>query len=174
MRLRLPTRLCALLAGLATLAAGSMDAQAQDATARQDTPQQRTWARGGGGLGTFGAGQAVGFNLSLHHQRGAHLFSGRLTGASRLLGSSWNGAGLLYGRAHDWSWGHASAGAGMAYTWSEDTGDDAQTLGVPVQAQVYVAIPYTPLGVSLGGFGNANAERLFGGVTAGLVLGNLR
>ncbi|PSR01966.1 MAG: hypothetical protein BRD47_04485, partial [Bacteroidetes bacterium QS_8_68_28] len=114
---------------------------------------------------------------SVHHQRGPHLFSARGTfllqgdpGIS-MLGMD---AGLLYGRAASTNWGHASAGAGMAYTWSEDTGDDAQTLGVPVQAQVYVAIPYTPLGVSLGGFGNANAERLFGGVTAGLVLGNLR
>lgn len=173
MRFERLARLPALLLGIALLAVGGAEVHAQEATAHRDT-LRRTWARAGGGLGTFGEGNAIAFNLSLQHQRAAHLFSGRLTATSLLFGPAWRDAGLLYGRAYAWSWGHASASVGAAYTWSQDASDDVQTLGVPVQAQVYVAVPYLPLGLTLGGFGNVNAKRLFGGISAGFVLGDLR
>ena len=174
-RLRLLAAL-ALLSGICLLGA-ERNARAQGDAPRQDA-LRRTWIHASIGLAAFIRTDGGGFGAlaGLSHQRGPSVFSARTATVAPLKGKDWYDAGMLYGRATSWSWGQASASVGAAYTWSEGTagGDRTRTLGVPVQAQVYAAIPYLPLGVRLGGFANFNVERSFSGLTFGLVLGDLR
>jgi len=181
---RLPSLHLVLL--LAIVFAGTpVGAAAQDTsstTLNQQTASQ-SWLGFEGGHSTSG-----GFvtKMSANHARAPHLFSVRFIGESPGRGfldgffqESRFELGALYGRAARWDWGHASVGTGMAVVW-EETGSGSvtwTTAGLPVQATLYLTVPYRPmdwLGVQVGGHANVNPENSFGGVTVGVVIGKLR
>lgn len=161
-RILLPLFLAFALSGAA--------AQAQT-PASSSSPLRRTWVRFGVGLGTYGEEAGAGI-LNLSHQRGGHLFSARYSTVFQVLGDSWIDLGLLYGRAFSGPVVHASLSAGPAYVYDDD--EYEETAGLAVQGQAYLAIPYVPFGLSLGGIGNLNSEKFFAGVTFGVVFGDLR
>lgn len=179
-------RLCLGFPTLALLLVtfGSHEACAQDTTLTTSKEQStiRTWL--GWETGLTVSGHATG-TLSLNHVRSSHLFSTRYT---RTLGERGEGFagdirsefGILYGRSATWRWGHASLESGIAVVWGQTplSGSVTRTtVGVPVQATVYLTIPYRPvdwIGFQLGGHTNVNPERSFAGVTVGFVIGKLR
>lgn len=126
--------------------------------------------------------------FSLNHVRSGHFVGVRYTQAigtdvwrgPELLGGFRSEAGLLYGRPVTWDWGQASLQSGIALVWGEAFTSDSgsgTTIGIPLQATLYLTVPYRPLdwlGVKVGGYGNVNPEDSFGGVTVGFVIGKLR
>jgi hypothetical protein len=126
--------------------------------------------------------------FSLNHIRAGHSVGVRYTQAigtdvwtgPDLLGGFRSEVGLLYGRPVTWDWGQVSLQSGVALVWGEAFTSDSgsgTTVGVPLQAKLYLTVPYRPLdwlGVKVGGYGNVNPEDSFGGATVGLVIGKLR
>ncbi len=125
--------------------------------------------------------------LSAHHVRAPHLFSARFLGESPGRGflegffqESRSELGGLYGRSTNWDWGHASVSTGVAVVWEEAYSSGPvnwTTVGLPLEATLYLTIPYRPidwLGLKVGGHGNINLEDSFAGATVGLVIGKLR
>ena len=126
--------------------------------------------------------------LNVNYVRSNHFFGIRYTGAvganvwtgTELLGEVRSEVSLLYGRPVTWDWGHASLAGGIAVVWGEgliSESGSTTTIGIPLQAMLYVTPPYRPvdwLGFQIGWNANVNPERSFGGVTVGLVIGKLR
>jgi hypothetical protein len=126
--------------------------------------------------------------FSLNHLRSGHIVGVRYTQAigtdvwtgPDLLGGFRSEVGLLYGRPVTWDWGQASLQSGVGLVWGEAFTSDSgsgTTIGIPLQATLYLTVPYRPLdwlGVKVGGYGNVNPEDAFGGRTVGFVIGQLR
>ena len=171
-----------LAAGLASTPAVTVAQTASSVDASPDAP--RTWLSFEGGHSTSGG--FVG-RMSANYVRSPHLFSLRFVGESPgrgFLGGLFNKTrselGGLYGRSANWDWGHASVSTGVAVVWEKSYGSGPvnwTTVGVPLQATLYLTIPYRPidwLGLKVGGHGNINPEDSFAGATVGLVIGKLR
>lgn len=165
---------------------GTSVASAQDSTSvpSQDNKDIRAWLSFEGGQSTSG-----GFvmQMSANYIRSSHLFIVRFVGESPgrgFLGGLFNETrselGGLYGRSTNWDWGHASASTGVAVVWEKAYSSGPvnwTTVGVPVQATLYLTVPYRPidwLGLKIGGHANVNPEDSFAGATVGLVIGKLR
>jgi hypothetical protein len=164
---------------------GTSVASAQDSTSvpSQDNKDIRAWL-------SFEGGQSIsgGFvmQMSANYIRSSHHFSARLLGESPGEGffqgfheEGRSELGFLYSRAEKWDWGHASVGTGVAVLWGETASGSVTwtTAGLPVQATLYLTIPYRPidwLGLKIGGHANLNPEDSFAGATVGLVIGKLR
>lgn len=157
---------------------GTSVASAQDSTSApsQDNKDVRAWV-------SFESGPTTPAVLSLNYARSSHLFGLRFTGVSGLLLDSQYEFAPLYGRMVNWDWGHVSAGTGVAVVWERESSFSGSgpvnwtTVGVPVQATLYLTIPYRPidwLGLKVGGHANLNPEDSFAGATVGLVIGKLR
>jgi len=87
-----------------------------------------------------------------------------------------NGAaefGLVYGRAHTTSWGHAAWGAGVAAVRLDGCGEAGRqscgTVGVPLVAEA--AVETSVAGLGLQAWVDVNPEAPFGGVALLLQLG---
>jgi hypothetical protein len=161
---------------------GASLAQDTASAKSKEEPIIRTWF--GWETGLTVSGHATGI-LSLNHVRSPHLFSTRYT---RTLGERAEGFpgdvrsvfGILYGRSATWGWGHASLESGITLVWSQSLlsrSVSRTTVGLPLQATLYLTPPYRPLdwiGLQFEGHANMNPERSFAGLTVGLVIGNLR
>ena len=133
------------------------------------------------GLTTTDEGMAA---MGLNYVRSSHLFGLRYSWrAERLFADSRSEFAALYGRAANWDWGHASIGTGMAVLWERGGSSSGSgsvrwtTVGLPVQATLYLTVPYRPvdwLGLKIGGHANINPEDSFAGATVGLIIGSLR
>jgi hypothetical protein len=164
--------------------AGTALAQDSSSTSEGEERDRRTW---------FSFEMAVVSEhrtgvFGLNHVRSGHFVGVRYTQAigtdvwtgPELLGGFRSEVGLLYGRPVTWNWGQASLQSGIALVWGEAFTSDSgsgTTVGVPLQATLYLTVPYRPLdwlGVKVGGYGNVNPEDSFGGVTVGFVIGKLR
>lgn len=162
---------------------GTSVASAQDSTSvpSQDNKDIRAWLSWEVGPTTPDGGAA---NLSLNYARSSHLFGLRFTWMSEKFfsGNRYEFA-PSYGRMVNWDWGHASAGTGIALVWEREGSLSGSgpvnwtTVGLPVQATLYLTIPYRPidwLGLKIGGHANVNPEDSYAGATVGLVIGKLR
>jgi hypothetical protein len=162
---------------------GTSVASAQDSTSvpSQNNKDIRAWLSFEGGPTTPNEGAVI---LSLNYARSSHLFGLRFTGVTEgLFLDSRSELAPLYGRMVNWDWGHVSAGTGVAVVWEREGSLSGSgpvnwtTVGVPVQATLYLTIPYRPidwLGLKIGGHANLNPEDSFAGATVGLVIGKLR
>jgi len=160
---------------------GVVSAQDSTSTSSQDNSDLRAWLSWEVGSTTPDDGTAV---LSLNYARSSHLFGLRFIGMSEGFFSDGRyELASVYGRAIHWDWGHASAGTGVAVVWEREGSFSGSgpvtwtTVGIPVQATLYLTIPYRPidwLGLKIGGHANVNPEDSFAGVTIGLVIGKLR
>ncbi|PEN05203.1 hypothetical protein CRI93_13400 [Longimonas halophila] len=162
---------------------GTGVASAQDSTSvsSQNNKDIRAWLSFEGGPTTPDEGATL---LSLNYARSSHLFGLRFIGTSEgFFSDARYELAPLYGRMINWDWGHASGGTGVAVVWEREGSLSGSgpvnwtTVGVPVQATLYLTIPYRPidwLGLKIGGHANVNPEDSFAGATVGLVIGKLR
>ena len=169
---------------IVTLVGGAGEALAQDSTptSSRNIEDIRAWLSWELGPTTPDDGSMA---FSLNYARSSHLFGTRYL-VSELFDDPRSEIGLLYGRPVGWDWGQVSVSTGVAILWSRESGRWGEnssgsvqwtTVGLPLQATLYVTIPYRPidwLGLKVGGHGNINPEESFAGATVGIVIGKLR
>jgi len=148
--------------------------------------QSTFWVGGGLGLGRLpGADDAdrdesLAGSLNASYQFRRHLISARAASAGELFGDNFYDYGLLYGRAVSHETLYVSLATGIAYVdgqRSEGLFDDPEdvdaTVGLPLEAQVYVR-PLRFVGIGLYGFANLNQEESFVGATLSVQIGLLK